>query len=203
MFSNFFFSLPATAKARNAGANTITVTDSQTWTAQAVITQQDEADVLTISPEDVTLDDNGDKVAFTGTGGTYPYTWTVGNAGRGHVDSSTGSQTVYTRDTAEDNSVILTDKKGHVAIADITQPDVPSLSVSPSTASVATNGGTVVLSAVGGTAPYTWSFVDAPDGNLSAATGASVVYTSTAGGQDVIRVRDANITDAFATITKN
>jgi len=187
------------------GANTVTVTDNQTWTAQAVIIQQDEADVLAISPTDITLDGNGDKVAFTGTGGTYPYTWTVGIAARGHVDSATGSQTVYTRDTAEDNTVLLTDKKGHVAIANITQPDVASLSVSPSTASVATNGGTQVFTAVGGTAPYTWSFAVNNSGapNPSPVIGSSTLYVSGGAGIDTIRVIDGDGTLAFATITKN
>ena len=184
------------------GVNTVTVTDDQGWTAQAVITQQDDAESLAISPTSATLDYNGAQVVFSGVGGTYPYQWSVGNGARGHLDSTSGSQTLYTRDTAEDNTVILTDKKGHVAVAEISQPDVATLVISPSSVTVSTNG-TQVFTAAGGTPPYTWSIQGVLDGTFTPATGASTLYTSTAGGQDILQVTDAAASVAFATITKN
>jgi hypothetical protein len=192
-------------RAAKNGVNTVTLTDSQGWTAQAQITQQDDIAKLAVSPTSASLDNNGDQAAFTASGGVGPYVWSLGNSGRGHLDRDRGSQVLYTRDAQENNTVVVEDNEGQVAVADVTQPGVPALSISPGTATVATNGGVQVFTAVGGTAPYTWSFVQNNSGAppLNPGTGSSTVYVSGGAGTDIIRVRDANTTEAYATITKN
>jgi hypothetical protein len=182
------------------GVNTVEVTDSRQWLASATITQ-DGSTALTITPTSATLDSDGDQVAFTGTGGVGPYDWSVANNTRGNVNSDGWSQAVYTRLTAGNNNVIITDTLGHVAIADISQPDVPALAVSPASTSVSTNGGSVIFTAAGGTGAYTWS-VASGTGNTSPGTGNSTVYTSPADTADSIIQLTDGLTTVFATVIK-
>jgi len=112
-------------RAEKNGVNRVTVTDSQQWTASATIVQEDtqeETADLAISPETETLDYNGDNVVFSASGGVRPYTWAVGIASLGSVTSDSSTQAVYTRTTSGDNTVLLTDAQGHVAIAEVSQP---------------------------------------------------------------------------------
>ena len=99
------------------------------------------------------------------------------------------------------NNVIITDTLGHVAIADISQPDVPALAVSPASTSVSTNGGSVIFTAAGGTGAYTWS-VASGTGNTSPGTGNSTVYTSPADTADSIIQLTDGLTTVFATVIK-
>lgn len=110
------------------GANHVEVRDSQTWTATAVITQrgeeveEEEEPALTISPTSATLDYDGDQVVFTASGGDEPYSWSVGNGSLGSVSWDASSTAIYTRNTTGENTVIVSDHSGHVALAEVTQP---------------------------------------------------------------------------------
>lgn len=190
------------------GANTVKAIDGQEWVATATIIQQndpEETAELTISPTTSTLESDGDKVVFTGIGGVGTYTWSVGNSSRGGIISEAWSQAIYTRNTSGNNTAIVTDEAGHVAIAEITQPAVSAVTISPTVATVSTNQGSQVFTASGGTESYTWAIVGGPHGSLSPLplTGSSKVYTSLVGdsNSDVILVTDGNTT-AFATVNK-
>lgn len=189
------------------GINIVTVTDSMSWTADATISQPEPGVAATntyvaISPASATLNNNGNKIVFTASKGSEPYTWSVGDGARGHIDAS-GDQCTYTRDAAGDNTIIVTDAGGHRAIVNILQPATATLAVSPSATSVTGLGGVVVFTVSGGTGSYTWS-VQSGDvaGSISPTTGNSTAYTSTSTNTTVIKVQDSAATTAFATVTK-
>ena len=189
------------------GVNKVRVKDSRGWTAAAVIKQQEALTKLTISPTSATLDTNGDKVVFTGAGGVGPYRWSVGNSALGSIRVAAWSQCTYTRKAQGNNTVTVTDKNGHVAVAKITQPGAPVLNISPAGANVSTNGGTIIFTASGGTGNYQWSFQTQVDGSstIAPATGASSVYTlapNSAAGTDVVRLQDG-ISTVFAPVNRN
>ncbi|MBA4388501.1 MAG: hypothetical protein C0404_11005 [Verrucomicrobia bacterium] len=193
------------------GNNELQITDSLGWTASAMITQSsltNRVEHLTISPTTASLDNDGDRIVFAASGGDGNYSWDVGIDARGKVEKSGYVQAVYTRLASGDNTVLLIDGDGRVAVADITQPAASPLAISPSSASVSSNGATQVFSASGGGGSYTWSMVSAPaHGSLSPGppfTGSSIVYTSAAGddNSDVISCTDGSTT-AFVTINKN
>lgn len=107
------------------GVNVVTVTDGQTWTASATIVQEDtpeETEDLEISPTTATLDYAGDQTVFTGSGGVRPYSWDVGFETRGTVVKQSSTQALYTRVGKDENTVILTDSRGYIAIAEVSQP---------------------------------------------------------------------------------
>lgn len=187
------------------GVNTVRVTDNQQWEAVAFVRQVADLDTLTISPDDAELALDDQKQSFTAAGGTAPYSWTLSSYSRGAIDPS-GEGVVYTRKTVGDNTVVLTDGMGLTATAQVSQPDAATLVVSPSSASVSTNGGVQVFQAVGGLAPYAWTVHVNGTGTstVDPAAGTSTVFTTPTGAAtDVIRCQDANGTIVFVTITKN
>lgn len=183
------------------GATTIRVRDAQQWTAEATIIQDSPTGGLEISPSSVTLPGNQDKVVFTATGGTKPYHWSVGIGSRGKINVYGSNQAIYTRLSEGDNTVIVADRSGHVALANVVQPAAAPLSISPPSASVAATNGTQVFTAVGGSGTYSWSVLSPSSGFLSHPTGSSTVYTSIGPGTDIIALHDG-FTTVFATVQK-
>jgi hypothetical protein len=100
------------------------------------------------------------------------------------------SRATYTRDDSGDNTVIVKDSEGTVAIGTVSQPQDSSLSISATSTTLSTDGDKSVLTASGGTSPYTWSMSDDSLGGLSATTGNSVVYTRNHSGTQVITLVD-------------
>jgi hypothetical protein len=188
-----------------AGINTIRVMDNQHWEASAFVRAEEGAGTLEISPDTAELTYNNQKQSFTAVGGVAPYSWTLSSYGRGAIDAS-GESVVYTRKKVGDNTVVLTDGGGRTASVQVTQPDAATLVVSPSSASVSTNGGVQVFEVVGGAAPFAWTIHVNGTGasTVNPATGNSTVFTAPTGtAADVIRCQDANGTIVFVTITKN
>jgi hypothetical protein len=143
---------------------------------------------------------------FTASGGSPPFKWSVGNDVRGHVEPQGSLQGLYTRLTDGNNTVQAIDGVGHIAIADIAQPAVPTLAISPTVVNVSSNGGTQVFNAVGGAPPYLWEVQTPASGTLGPpplTDGSSKIYTSTGSGTDIIILRDAAANIVFATINKN
>lgn len=107
------------------GASHVEVTDSQSWTATSIITQtgeEEEEAALSVSPTSATLDYDGDQVVFTASGGVEPYSWSVGDDSLGSVSWDASSTALYERKAAGENTVIVSDNEGHVALAEVTQP---------------------------------------------------------------------------------
>ena len=173
------------------GVNTVKITDSKTWTAKATITQQEEPAELTISEAIATLNNDGDKAVFTGSGGTGPYSWSVGDASRGSIASIAWSQAIYTRNSLGDNTVIMTDYIGHSAIAQITQPAPTTLTASAGSSTLSNNGDKTVITASDGVPPYTWAVQHATLGSPDTFVGTSVVYERNSAGDNVVTVHDS------------
>ncbi|MFH0878760.1 MAG: hypothetical protein V2A34_03520 [Lentisphaerota bacterium] len=77
---------------------------------------------LAVSPTGATLNDFGDSVLLSASGGTPPYAWSVANLGLGNVNSSSGSTVVYTRSFSGNNSVTVSDSAGSSRQVPISQP---------------------------------------------------------------------------------
>lgn len=101
------------------GVNTVTVTDDRSWTASALMVQQNQ---LAVSPTTATTADEGDKIIFQASGGRPPYSWSTTAAWRGSVAPQGANQAIYTRTDSGENQVLVTDSQGTVAIATVTQP---------------------------------------------------------------------------------
>ena len=182
-----------TRGARN-GANVIQVTDKRTWTASATIFQNAAptgTSKMVISPATVSLNENRDTAVFIANGGSGTYAWTVADGQLGHLSGRDGTQVVYTRDRAGDNSVILNDSDGNAATATITQPDLTAnLAISPGSAALTKNGDTAVFTLSGGTAPFAWRVADTANGHLDTSEGTTAVYTRDADGPNSVIVSD-------------
>jgi len=136
--------------------------------------------VVTLTPASATLSTVGERVVFSFNGGTAPFTWDVTDASKGSISAS-GAQGVYTVTAIGANDVIAYDSKGNTAIAKISGSSdssaTTSLSVSASPNQLNTDGDMAVVTASGGTGPYSWSVVDGNFGGLvNGATGSSVLY---------------------------
>lgn len=188
-------------RANKNGANTVRVTDKNQWSDSTLIIQGAELGGLTIDPTAATLNKNGDKTVFSATGGTKPYEWSVGIPGHGKITPSGPNQVIYTRLEQGNNTVIVIDQAGYVAIADVTQPDAADLQISPSSATVESFNGTQIFTAAGGRGVYAWTLLAPQSGTLSSSTGSSTVYTSTDAADDVLALSDGNTT-VYATISK-
>lgn len=181
------------------GINTVEAQDGRGFIATATIIKTDQEQELSVTPDAVTLSSNGDKVVFAANGGNPPFRWGVGDDDRGKISVRNDREAIYTRKGAGNNAVTVIDDAGFAAVASITQPDTPTLAISPSSATTTTNG-TLVFTASGGTEAYTWSIASGT-GIVSPATGSSTVYTSIDGDTDVVALSDG-LTTVFATIGK-
>ena len=105
------------------GNNTVRVEDQQGHSAVADITPVE--DTLTIYPDMIDLVGDAYYAAFSVSGGTPPYKWSVGNVGMGTVSYSSDSSQVagYTAvsGTYGVNVVTVTDSEGLTASASVTQ----------------------------------------------------------------------------------
>lgn len=188
------------------GVNIVTCTDSMSWKATCTISYNEPSPTndtgpLAISPASATLTYDGAQTVFTVTGGRSPYAWTVGNTARGHIETyGATSQTLYTRDTKDDNTVVAYDSDGHMVSATVSQPATATLAISPATATVTGIGSVQVLTVAGGSGTYTWS-MNSGDGTVSPGTGNSTVYTSASTNTtSVVKVTDSAGVNAFSTI---
>jgi hypothetical protein len=192
------------------GASTVVVTDKRTWTASATIylnapaTPTPLPTALGIAPVSATLSDNHDTAVFVATGGTEPFAWTLADGLLGHLNIGSGRQVIYTRDRPGNNTIILTDGSDTVRTATVTQPDsATSLSISPTSATLANNGDTTVFLAVGGTASYSWSLANDAHGRLSTNSGDNVIYTRVSEGDNAVILRDQHGNRAVASVTQS
>ena len=82
-----------------------------------------ESEHLTIQADpDTVLTGDGDKTVLTVSGGTPPYTWSVGDISLGNIITPGGYSVVYERSYHIDNTVRVADALGDYAIIAIQQP---------------------------------------------------------------------------------
>lgn len=177
--------------ASQVGPNTVIVYDSVKKAAVATITDK-AASALTVSPSSFAVTYVGQKVSFSAVGGTSPYTWAVGNSRGTVVYSGDGLSGIYTVYQVGPNTVLVSDKTGKSAVANISGA-VATLSISPSLVTLEHNSDKVTLQANGGVAPYTWTLGngDTSLGQISVNTGSATVYQRYHSGDTFVSVRDS------------
>ena len=144
---------------QSAGTQTYTVTDANGCTATTTVTVSQPASAVAASSTQTPIVCGGSStVVISGTGGTAPYT------GTGTFSQPAGSQT-YT----------VTDVNGCTATVTVvvTAPNGPVVTFTQSPVACFGGSSTVVVSATGGTAPYTG------DGSFTQAAGTTQSYTVT------------------------
>ncbi|NLE68121.1 MAG: hypothetical protein GX608_11940 [Lentisphaerae bacterium] len=163
---------------------------------------------LKISPANAVINVVGQQVVFTGSGGEGTYSWSVTDTSVGTVHSLTTVQCFYLCKKPGDNTVMLTDKAGHWAAAQISSSNVTvSLTITPSSAEVTDASPYASFAVSGGTAPYSWTVANASMGSISYSASSSQLasYTMFAGryGQNTLSVTDSDGHSASATITQS
>ena len=145
-----------------------------------------------VTPETATLA-AGTTQQFTASGGgTAPYSWSVSDATVASVNPTTGLLDALAPGQV---TVTATDANGLTGIAQVT---VTTVVVSPDTATLLV-ADTLQFSAVGGTAPYSWSVSDAAVASIDTNTG---LLTALALGTVQVTATDANgFADATGSIT--
>ena len=100
--------------------NSVIVYDSRGHSAIATV-GAGAGSALAISPTTATLTNNTQVLAFTVSGGSPPYNWTVLN-GHGSLNTTTGASVLYTRISAGDNGLTASDSTGASSSVVIQQP---------------------------------------------------------------------------------
>jgi hypothetical protein len=152
------------------------------------ITVSAGAAALTVSPILATAAPRG-SIAFSATGGTAPYTWSLAtNASGGAIDSGTGAYTAGPTPSVTD-VVRVTDSTGSTATRDVAVG--PGITIQPLTASVTANGSLTFTASGGSGTGFAWALAaNASGGTIDSGSGA---YTAgpTASVTDVVRVTDS------------
>jgi len=146
---------------------------------------------VVLTPASASVSFIGQLITFTVTGGEGAYHWGVAN-GNGTVAprAEDTSQGVYTTITLAGNSVIVYDARGHSAIATVNTGSGSALVIAPTEATLTTNTQVLAFSVSGGTPPYTWATLHT-NGVLNTTSGANVLYTRTAPGDNALTAGDS------------
>lgn len=170
-----------------AGSDVVRVTDALGQISDAVVTINA---ALQISPTSQSLNIN-DTQGFSTSGGVNPITYSL-VSGSGSINASSG---VYTASGVAGSAVIrATDALGNISDANVSVFD--SLGISPSSTIISINS-TILFSAAGGSAPYSYSLVSG-GGSVNATSG---LYSADGSvGSAVVRVTDALSNTADANI---
>lgn len=152
------------------------------------------AALVTLTPSSVTLSTVGEKAVFKFNGGSGPITWDVSDSSKGSVSGS-GDQGVYTVTVVGRNDVIAYDRSGNAAIAKISgsaSDAATPLTASASPSQVDNDLDLAILTASGGTPPYSWEALYTGKGNLTGgSTGASVTYQRLTSGDNSVKLTDS------------
>jgi hypothetical protein len=151
---------------------------------------------LVLSPLSVNLTIDGTAL-FEASGGKPAYTFRA--MGVGTIDASTG---LYTAPSEPGSGTVeVEDARGRVAKADISilAPDIPALS--PAEGALNSDR-TLVLSAAGGSPPYTFSILGSDSGTLGALDAVSCLYTPPdRTAEVVIKLKDSRGAEATSLIS--
>jgi hypothetical protein len=160
---------------------------------------------VAIRPDEAFVTSVGETISFSAVGGAAPYTWLVSKASAGSVqaapDSSIG---VYTVSKVEDNNVIVADRNGQAAIADLFRQSRGILTLVPSSTTLGSNRVSnidVQFTATGGYPPYSGWTVSIPALGQVNQSGLYTAFPSGV-GVNVISVKDSRDSIATATVTQ-
>jgi MYXO-CTERM domain-containing protein len=184
-----------TAGPTSSTIDTVKVTDSLGNTASVVV---NVGAGVVVSPASPSVTPKS-AVAFSATGGTTPYTWSIliNNSG-GTINSGTGAYTAGATGSVTD-TVKVADKFGNAGTTTVTIG--PSLAASPASAST-TPKGSLSFSASGGSlSGYDWKMsTNASGGSIQLTTG-DYVAGPHGGVNDVILLEDSVGSNAYVTIS--
>jgi len=165
-----------------------------------------------ITPGQATITAVGEEALFTAKGGDGNYTWDVVDNAAGHLETVLNganisqSQRRYKADQLKQNNVVVYDRNGEAAIADILYT-TDALNITPDDVEIgAVLGIQVDFTVSGGVPPYTWSMAFPQmedDGVITPDPGNANVgrYTSAAMvGTNVVTVMDSVGDTATATV---
>jgi len=115
---------------------------------------------LDIEPQNATVSTIGEEILFTVDGGASPFSWAVATPANGTVGVlGNDRQAIYTSLSLKANNVIVSDRDGRAAIADINGTTV-ALSITPTSVTIGTGvGESANFFATGGVPPYDWKTV--------------------------------------------
>jgi hypothetical protein len=149
-----------------AGTDTVIVTDSSGTSTESTVMVLATAIPLSISPASTTVNAGG-SVAFSGSGGTAPYTWT--STGPGSV-SAGGIFSAPWNTAGGSATVRVTDSTSAYREAAVAVNAAAAVQISPATVTLNAHG-SVTFAASGGSGSYTYALAGA--GSLAGA-----VYTA-------------------------
>jgi hypothetical protein len=149
---------------------------------------------ISITPASVTITFAGQAVNFRASGGQGEYKWDVADPSAGTITRLASTfEAVYTASAVAPNSVVAFDTRGQAGIGEVVAQSSPLVAVAvPDT--ITQPGGRAILTATGGTPPYTWTVADIALGSIDGpSVGNSVVYkASTVGsGDNTVRCADS------------
>jgi streptogramin lyase len=152
---------------------------------------------LAIAPATATVDP-GFQTAFSATGGTPPYLWSLSTNNSGGSITSAGVYTAGGTGNVTD-IVTVTDSLGATASAIITVPTRLTITNGAGDNVNAAAGAQVTLTASGGAGPYTWTMTT--NGSGGSVTPGGDYTAGPSGGTDTITVTDANGGTSTITVT--
>ncbi len=148
-----------------------------------------------ITPSSVGGTNVGETFVFTASGGTPPYKWDMQQKDRGRlaIRGSDRDQAIYEVVKAGDNEIVAYDQDGQAGVAQINGSfkTAAGLAAAANPSTLTKNGDKCVMTASGGTPPYSWAVVDASLGHVvGSGTGTSVIYMRDHNGDNAVTVSD-------------
>lgn len=91
------------------------------------------ASALQILPASVTIGPTNTFTVFEASGGSAPYSWTIGDSALGAIPESTAHLITYTRTASAfgAHAISVKDANGWMATAEIWQPDTTNTTIKP------------------------------------------------------------------------
>lgn len=194
--SNTFTSVN-TATGLTAGDHSLFVKDANGCLAplSVVITPSSSLSATFTTTNPYCSQSKDGKITLTATGGTEPYTYSIGN---GYVSSN-----LFNNLSAGYYNVSVKDAIGclYTMVAAIVEPTILSMTVSTTNSTTsADDDGTITLNATGGVAPYTYA-ITYNNGTPPISFQNSTIFTGLKAGSYDVYVKDANGCIYFQTNT--
>ncbi len=155
---------------------------------------------VAISPPSTTLNNNGDTVTLTASGGSGQFNWSIGNGSLGEFSSDPGhgAQAVYRRLQAGNNTVTVADatdasKTAQAAISQPGSEPTSAVSLTPTSVTLSSDGAGQQFTATGGSGSYTWSLAN-DNGSFDPApgNGNTATYVRSRSGDNTVTVQDSS-----------
>jgi hypothetical protein len=160
---------------------------------------------LKITPGVASISSIGDKIAFSVSGGTAPYTWSVGSTTAGNVNPTTSPMAhdgvIYTAAAKLANTITVTDKIGRTADAKVNGSS-GSMTISPVSKQINDTAGTQHdFTVANGSGTITWTSSDPALGSIAVETATTGRFTVAGTADPLIGAGVGQSASATITIT--